>query len=422
MIELHPKQEEFLTNKSRYKVANWGRRSGKTSLFAYEALGTALSVSNAHVTYYAQTFGDARDIAWDIFLEAFGDAVVKKNESLLEITLHNVHGNTSKVSLKGWESVVTSGKGRGTENHLLLFDEVAFCRLFLEHWEKTLEPTLLTSKGRAVFGSTPNGFNDFFLICRRAQEDPDWFYSHATSYDNPHNDPDELEKLRKSRGVDGFAQEYLADFRKLEGLVYKDFDRNRHVLETLPAKERLVGKRGTIDFGHTNPSAIYTIYKDDDNRYYITDEYYEPGKVQSELNQQMQSRLLDGWYPDPAEPDRIEEMRRAGLNVYEVSKDVKKRIDIVNQLWRENRLFVHASCKNFLFEIDNYRYKPRKDMQNEPEEPIKENDHAMDSCGMGLHMWESTTQGSTRTKQFYDDLRYRARQRNRKGRARGAVR
>ena len=163
-MELNKPQSEVILNKSRYKVLNWGRRSGKTTLFAYEALGTALTIPNAKITYYAQTFGDARDIAWDIFLEVFGDAVLKKNETLLEIVVANLSGGTSKISLKGWESVVTSQKGRGTENDLLLVDEVAFCRGFNEYWETVLEPTLLTTNGRAVFGSTPNGFNDFYYL------------------------------------------------------------------------------------------------------------------------------------------------------------------------------------------------------------------------------------------------------------------
>jgi hypothetical protein len=376
-------------------------------VFAYEAFGTALSVSDAKVTYYAQTFGDARDIAWAIFLDTFGDAVVKKNETLLEITLHNIHGTTSKVSLKGWESVVTGGKGRGTENDLILFDEVAFCRLFLEHWQKTLEPTLLTTKGRAVFGSTPNGFNDFYILAQIAQNDPEWFYSHATSYDNPFNPADDLDKIRAARSEDAFAQEYLADFRKVEGLIYKEFDRRRHKVETIPF-DRCEEVRGGIDFGHKNPAAMLDVYKDNDGTYYVANEYYETGKVQSELNQEMLSRQVDSWYPDPAEPDRIEEMRREGLVINEVSKDVTKGIDTVKSLFKQQRLFIHKDCKNLLFEIDNYRYKPKRADQNEPEEPIKENDHLLDALRYTLHMWENTSNVKHSVAEYYENLRLKA--------------
>ena len=407
MLNLTPKQEDFLLSKKRYKVANWGRRSGKTSLFAYEALGTALSISDAKVTYYAQTFGDARDIAWAIFLETFGDAVISKNESRLEIILHNVHGTTSKVNLKGWESVVLGGKGRGTENDLLLFDEVAFCRLFMMNWQKTLEPTLLTTEGRAVFGSTPNGFNDFHQLALVAQGDPDWFYSHATSYDNPHNPAGDLDKIKEARSEDAFAQEYLADFRKIEGLIYKEFDRGRHVVETIPL-DRCDEIRGGIDFGHKNPAAMLEVYKDNDGTYYVANEYYERGKVQSELNDEMLSRKADSWYPDPAEPDRIEEMRRAGLVINEVSKEVTKGLDTVKSLFKQQRLFIHQNCKHLLFEMDNYRYKTKRADQNEPEEPVKENDHLLDALRYILHMWENTTNTQHSVADYYENLRQKA--------------
>src|SRR3990167_11313718 len=234
MKHLTKKQEEVIRNKSRYKVINWGRRSGKTTAFAYEALGTALTINNAKITYYAQTFGDARDIAWKIFLEVFGESVIKKNETLLEITIRNLKGGTSIIALKGWESVVTANKGRGTENHLILLDEVAFCRGFNEYFEIVLDPTLLTTKGRAVFGSTPNGFNHFYDLTVKAQKADGWYYNHATSYDNPHNDPQWLENKKKEITEDRFSQEYLADFRKQEGLVYKEFSRERHITINQP--------------------------------------------------------------------------------------------------------------------------------------------------------------------------------------------
>ena len=211
--KLTAKQQEVYHNKSRFKVLNFGRRSGKTTALAYLALQTAYKKDKSKVTYYAQTYGDAREIAWDIFLDVFGKTVYKKNETLLEITIINKHKGTSKVSLKGWESVVTSEKGRGTENDLILCDEVAFCRGFKHYWDTVLEPTLLTTKGSAVFASTPNGFNDFYQLSNKAQKDDEWLYVHATSYDNPHNSADELDKLKEEKTPDAFAQEYLADFR-----------------------------------------------------------------------------------------------------------------------------------------------------------------------------------------------------------------
>jgi hypothetical protein len=377
-MQLTPKQELTILNKSRFKVLNWGRRSGKTTLFAYEALGTALTVDDAHVTYYAMTHGDARDIAWKIFLDVFGEAVVSKNETLLEIRVRNLKGGTSLVSLKGWESVILSGKGRGTENDLILADEVAFCRQFMEYWDKVLAPTLLTSKGRAVFGSTPNGFNDFYDLTVRAQSSEDWFYLHATSYDNPMNEPEEIERIKKEITEDRFAQEYLADFRKLEGLVYKEFRRDVHVYtDGKPANP--IKYFAGIDFGFTNPTAVISIEKDWDNSFWVTSEWYKPGKTDIEIAEYVSALRFEEVYPDPESPSAIEELKKANVYCREVVKNkdsIKNGISKIRALFMQGKIHIHSSCTNLIWELENYRYPDKRMNNNEQENPIKENDHA----------------------------------------------
>jgi len=336
-----------------------------------------LTIPNAHITYYAQTFGDARDIAWNIFLEVFGEAVISKNETLLEIKIANLKGGTSVVNLKGWESVYQSGKGRGTENDLILADEVAFCRGFMEYWDKVLAPTLLTTKGRAVFGSTPNGFNDFHKLTQRATLNKEWFYSHATSYDNPANEPAEIERIKSEISDDRFQQEYMADFRKLEGLVYKDFDREKHIYtEQRPIRE--IKRIVPVDFGWTNPTGMLDIIIDYDNNYWITDEFYKTNQTMEQIINYCKTLRAYSYYPDPAEPDRIEEMKKAGLNCEEVSKDIEFGIACVQKLFKTNKIKINAKCINLIYELENYRYPDKKDNQNEPELPIKEKDHLMD--------------------------------------------
>ena len=380
---LTPKQTEAIQNKSRYKVYNWGRRSGKTTLFAYEALGTALTIDDAKITYYAQTFGDARDIAWDIFLEVLGGSIIKKNESLLEITVKNLKGGTSKISLKGWESVVLGGKGRGTENDLLLFDEVAFCRGFLEKYRNVLKPTLLTTKGRACFGSTPNGFNDFYDLSIVSQRDGEYFYSHATSYDNPFNDPKEIEKIRLSEPADSFAQEYMADFRKQEGLVYKEFSRAVHLFsdereEKIDVASWIAG----VDFGFVNPAGIVSIKKDKRGVYWVTDEYYEKGKTDAQIAELVASKEFNKVYPDPENQGAIKELKDRHVNCMEVVKDsgsVKRGVDKIRSLLLQNRMKIHERCTNLIWELETCHYPKARLEKNDNENPVKKNDHLLDA-------------------------------------------
>jgi PBSX family phage terminase large subunit len=404
---LHHKQEEFIASDKRYKLLCWGRRAGKTFAVGYEILIALVSKNNALVSYYAPTRDDARNIAWEDFKDLLEPITVKTNEQMLEIEVRTNHGGTSLLRLSGWEAVKNRDKGRGVENDLVVLDEAAFFPMFVEKFEKVIEPTLLTSKGRLIITSTPNGFNHFYDLFNKSKQDPDWFVSHCTSYDNPHNDPVEIDKLRDKKDPDAFAQEYLADFRKVQGLVYKSFDIGQHVVTTLLEPSEVVLTVGAIDFGFTNPTAMIQITKDRKGVYWLYNEFYETGKTTPELIQHMHSRKCEYWYPDPAEPDRIEEMRRSGLSTREVSKDIKAGINTVQTLFRENRIKIDSRCTNLIFELNSYRWREPNhssiDM-NEPELPVKEHDHLLDALRYALHMMETVGKGNEKIKDFYKNL------------------
>jgi hypothetical protein len=367
---------------------NWGRRSGKTTVFAYEALITSQAVKNAKITYYAQTFGDARDIAWEIFLDVFGELVIKKNETLLEITVASKAGGKSKINLKGWESVVTSQKGRGTENHLVLVDEVAYCRGFKQYWDTVLEPTLLTTRGRAIFASTPNGFNDFYELCSIAQSKPGWFFSHATSYDNPCNSQEELNKKKEEITEDRFVQEYLADFRKQEGLVYKEFDRKTCLYGDeikIDSDMKIAG----LDFGFVNPAALIEVKRDKRDCFWAKELYYKPGKTDAQIAEITSAYNFNKVYPDPENQAAIKELSDRKVPVYEVVKgkdSIKNGIDKIRELFKQGRLKIHKNSHNLIFEFENYHYPKTKDIGNQDELPVKENDHALDALRYAIMM------------------------------------
>lgn len=389
---LSPKQTEIAKSRKRFRVINAGRRFGKTILAVEEILGVAVSKSDRRIAYIAPTFQQARDIAWEHLKRRCQPIAVDTNESQLKIVVRTKDSGTSTITLKSWDAIESL---RGQSFHFLVIDEVAMMRNFWSGWNEVIRPALTDTKGHAMFISTPKGFNHFYELYKKEETDENYQSFHATTYDNPHVDPAEIDEAKASLPDDQFAQEYLADFRKVEGLIYKEFDRTRHLTSTLPHEYNLVAKRGGIDFGHTNPAGILTVYKTRDGSYYVCDEYYERGKVQSELNQEMLSRKAEYWYPDPAEPDRIEEMRRAGLSILEVSKNVTAGIDTVRSLFKQNRIFIHVNCPNLIWELETYRYKDKRADSNDPEEPVKENDHLCDTLRYILHMWENTDYGNS---------------------------
>lgn len=374
--------------KHRFRVVCCGRRFGKTTLAVWEMLGVALYNNDVQVCYIAPTYQQARDIAWQELKKACLPATKNVNESRLEITLNTTLGGTSSIMLRGWESIETL---RGQKFKFIVVDEIASMRNWETNWQEVIRPTLTDLRGEALFISTPKGFNHFYDLYNLQEVDKDYKSFHFTSYDNPHLPPDELEKARMELTEDRFAQEYLADFRKTQGLVYKEFDRKRHIYttdKTLP-NYRAYGIANVavgVDFGYTNPTAILKVEQDTDANFYVSQEFYKTGRTTEEICEIARSFNGNYYYADPAEPDRVEVLRKAGLNVREVSKDIVNGIQTVRELFKANRLFIHASCANLISELETYSYPDKKPEKNEDEIPIKMDDHALDALRYVLHM------------------------------------
>lgn len=375
---LHKTQAEIAKDTHRFQVLCCGRRWGKTTYAVEKIKGKALKKSR-RIAYIAPTFQQARDIAWQMLLKEMKPVIKKVNESRLELEVYNQEGTTSIIVLRGWEAIETL---RGQFFDFMVIDEVASMRNFWLHWQEVVRPTLTDRKGQALFISTPKGFNHFYDLFNTQDEDYKSF--HYSTYDNPHIPREEIDKAAQEIPEDRFAQEYLADFRKTEGLVYKEFDRSRHVTTDKPqtVKDIILG----IDFGYTNPSSLIPIGIDEDSHFWIEEEYYKTGQTTEALAEQAMLYKPTKVYPDPAEPDRVEILRKAGLNCREVSKDIVAGIDAVRELFKQNRIHIHPDCKNLIHELETYRYPEKKPDKNEEEKPIKENDHALDALRYALYM------------------------------------
>lgn len=358
-----------------------GRRFGKTT-YAINVLVEEALLKNKSLFYYvAPTYRQAKQIAWTMLLEStrkLPKALLKKtNESELYVEI----GNGSRIYIKGADDP-DSLRGVGLDGCVL--DEYADMKQNV--FEDIVRPALTDKEGWCVFIGTPRGFNHFYELYVQASNLNNWSAYRFTTYDNPLIKPSEIEEARHAMSEDKFQQEYMAEFRKMEGLVYREFDRDKHVFKELPPRQYLETFAG-LDFGFTNPFALIVIKKDYDNNYWIVAERYQTGKTTAEIIEIIKQLEINYIYPDPAEPDRIEEMKRAGLNIRDVDKgksSIVAGIDKVRELLKTGRLKVHDSCVNTIWEFETYKLKEKKENQNDPEEALKENDHAMDALRYAL--------------------------------------
>ena len=188
---------------------------------------------------------------WEVLKKELGGAIVSTNEQRLEIRTKTQKGGESLIILRGWESIENL---RGQSFDFLAIDEVAMMRQFWIGWQEVLRPTLTDRKGEALFASTPKGFNHFYDLCNLELQDKDFKTYHFSSWDNPHLPKEEIESAQQSLPRDRFLQEYEASFEKTQGLVYKEFSRDKHLYEELPEKH--FEYLGAVDFGYRNPAAV----------------------------------------------------------------------------------------------------------------------------------------------------------------------
>lgn len=381
---LTPSQAVIAKDTHRFRVVDCGRRFGKTTLAIEEIKGKALA-KPTRIAYIAPTFQQARDIAWETLKNELRSITIKANSSILEMRVRTIQEEESVIVLRGWESIETL---RGQQFDFIVIDEIASMRNFWSNWQEVIRPTLTDTKGECLFISTPKGFNHFYELFQKENEDLDYKSFHFTTYDNPFIPVEEINKAKIEVTEDRFAQEYLADFRKTEGLVYKEFDRSRHLFDDTQ-DIRQVELIAGIDFGYTNPTAVIYIARDSDENYWVTDEWYKTGQTDAQTAEYVSTCNFNKVYPDPESPSAIKELRLKGVNVREVLKNkdsIKNGIDKVRELFKAGRLKINRKCENLIFELETYSYPDKKDQRNEDENPIKDNDHALDALRYAIFM------------------------------------
>lgn len=135
-----------------------------------------------------------------------------------------------------------------------------------------------------------------------------------------------------------------------------------------------------LDFGYSNPMALVEarIYE---REAFIEQKIYEAQMTTDDLIDRLRQIVPKGAeiYADSAEPDRIEQIYRAGFNIKPAEKAVKAGIDAVNTF----QLHINPSSAEMIKEIQNYKFKVDKN-GNRLEEPVKFNDHAMDALRYAL--------------------------------------
>jgi len=384
-IDLSLWQSEVSLDQHRYKIVNCGRRAGKSFLVSCEMLKFGTENSNVDIWYISPTYKQSKSIMWEMLKDIIPlEYISKSNESELIINLIN----GSRILLKGGDKPDSL---RGVKIDFCVFDETAFFLRWEEVW-KVIRPTLVDSKANVWFISTPNGFNHFKTLYET--QSPDFKSFHFTSYDNPYLDSKEIDSMKLEMDEDSFAQEVLGEFRKMSGLIYKEFNRDIHLVN-IPIHKFTSEWTFTrvLDFGFAHKSALgYFAISPNKDEIYLYDGIYESGLFESQIAEIVKEKDIGKQIirpvADSAQPMSIAQLFHYGVRFDPVDKEtdsVKNGIVRVAELLKvrpdtgKPTLMFNKDFTWIADEFETYRWIENKSSDGVVREvPAKINDDAMD--------------------------------------------
>ena len=200
----------------------------------------------------------------------------------------------------------------------------------------------------------------------------------VTYKDNPFLDDDYKAILEGLREEDETLYKIytLGEFATPVNLIYTNWTVSDDIPEGFD--EIIYG----VDFGYNNPTAVLKIgIKDRD--VYVLDEIYRTKMTNADLIEALKDFVHDRsalMYCDSAEPNRIEELYRAGFNAHPSDKSVKDGIDFV----KRHKIVLSSKCVNTIKELKNYKWKEDKN-GNILDEPVKFMNHACDALRYAVY-------------------------------------
>lgn len=187
-----------------------------------------------------------------------------------------------------------------------------------------------------------------------------------------------LTGVRRKRLLEG-------EWATAEGAVYETFSHDTHVKDTeWTHYSRWIM---ALDEGFTNPAVILQIGLDADGRLHIAREFYERNRLEADVVATCadwnRERRVEFAAVDAAAAGLIAALVKKGIRAEPHKGRVLDGIAAVQERLKVQgdglpRLTVDPSCVNTINEFESYVWKPERD------EPVKDNDHALDALRYGV--------------------------------------
>lgn len=352
-------------SKSVTIVNEGGSRSSKTYSIAQLFITKAITEKNKVFSICRKTFPALRASVMRDFFD------IMRKAGLYRVERHNRTEHTytfpSGTEVEFFSSDQPT-KVRGRKRDLLWLNEAN--DFTLEDYRQLN----MRTTGKVFLDYNPS--DEFHWIYDYILNREDTKVIKSTYKDNPFLEQRVVKEIERYQGLDenywriyGLGQRGIS-----ETIIY----RNWNYCDKIP--DNIDDEIFGLDFGYNNPSAFIRIgFKDRET--YWQEKLYQSYLTNSQLIEKLKTFNL-GYkliYCDNAEPQRIDELKKAGFNAIPADKDVGKGIDTV----KSQKIYITKDSVNALKEIKSYSYKKKDDKVLD--EPVKANDHLMDAARYAIH-------------------------------------
>jgi phage terminase large subunit-like protein len=399
-----PKFTAFHKSTAKTRLMLGGRRSGKTTAGVVETCWAALGIHPyldyppppLNIRICSVDFASGKQIILPQLYEWLPKHSINKwwsEDRILELT------NGTTIDIKSYDQDVE--KFEGVARHLVVMDEEPRKDIYESNYLRTIAAGV---DGKLIITCTPlHGMTWLYytLYDNPDAKPPAVEYWHVPTFENPHLDPDSLERIKSDPAMrDNLEASLYGKFFSHEGLVYKQFDYDKHVIAPIKSVPHEWMVILGIDPHDRNPHGVLFCGLTPQNAWIVFDEILEPCIIE-DLARKIRSRLPGRWPPNLAIIDTSanivqsiagqsvsDELRnKYGIYTIPAHKDIRAgRLKVSSLLdpgdERKPQLYFTSNCHNLIREIrhyiwDDWAYR-RKEKLDPKEKPMKKDDHLLD--------------------------------------------
>jgi len=395
-IEANPVYKQAKTCKQRYRILYGGAGSGKSHFVAQEIILNMLTSGNYNYLIVRKVGRTIRHSVFRLMQSIISEWGVNEYFTINKSDMHIASASGSVLISSGLDDVEKL-KSIANVNNIWIEEASEITQEDFQQLDLRLRGKSKVNK-QVTLTFNPVSSQSWLKHYFFDRQTDNAFKLKTTYKDNRFIDEEYKRVIEELKETDHtYYQIYaLGNWGTPGNLIYHNYT----ITEDMPDKfdEIIYG----LDFGYNNPSALVKIGLRDKN-VYILDELYESKLTNQDLINKLPEMIdnkSDNVYGDTAEPQRIEEISRAGYNIYPSDKSVKDGIDFV----KRQKIFIHPDCSNVIAEMQTYKWKEDKN-GHVLDEPVKFRDHLMDAMRYALytHSKNIGTYASVSRKKCYND-------------------